>query len=87
MIEGGLAIFLIGALLSCLAPVERAVSQRRWQHTGIVQRPPLAAAYRLAPPDPSLDRLARVAEAALDEDDLARAVRQIGAVYDASAKD
>lgn len=43
--------------------------------------PPLASAFPIVPPSPSLDQLARDAESELDEDDLARGVRQVGAVY------
>ena len=87
MIDGGITLFLIGILLTCAAPLERSIAERRWQKVELAAMVPIATAFPFVAASPSLDQLAREAEAALDEDDLARGVRRIGAVYDSSADD
>ena len=87
MIDGGITLFLIGIILACAAPAERAMAQRRSERADIILRPHIASAFPFMPPSPALDQLAREAEAALDEDDLARGVRRLAAIYDTSADD
>lgn len=79
MIEG-LICMTVGGILAIVGPVRRQLAYWRWMRIAAIGAT-LRVAVPIAAPDPSLDRLAAAAEAALDRDELLRGVAGIADIY------
>jgi hypothetical protein len=71
MIDGGLIVMLIGALVLAIAPAERLLANRRWVRTEFIE-PALRRAFPPPPPKQDLERLAISAEASVESAKLRR---------------
>lgn len=66
---------LIDALVLAISPVERALANRRWIRTEVIE-PALRRAFPPPPPKQDLERLAITAEAAVESEQLRRSQRR-----------
>lgn len=71
MIDGGVIVMLIGALVLAIGPAERALANRRWIRTEFIE-PALRRAFPPPPPAQDLERLAISAEASVESAKLRR---------------
>ena len=68
MIEGGIVVMLLGAIVGVVAPAQDAIAYRRWQATG-------------GDADPAIDPRTAAADAALARDPLIAGVAGIAEIY------
>lgn len=73
--------FLIAFVAMIAPPIERALTHHRSAQSSVFAET-LARAFPFTPPSPSLDALARRAEAALEQSDMARGIISTAATYD-----
>jgi hypothetical protein len=90
MIEAGLAMTVLAAMLASAVPVDRALSVRKHHRAQPVIGPPLRAAFPLVAPRPDLEALkietVRAVDACDCACDLDRGVGELAEVYRRAAR-
>lgn len=82
MIDGGIILFFLAAVLAFAGPTEKLIIGRRnCRVVMIANPPPLKSAFPVAPASRSLGELMHEAAAALDADDLMRGMHVTGEIY------
>lgn len=87
MIEGGIILFLLSALLAFTASAGTAITTRReHRHRTELILPPVGQAYPITPTPRSLGDLVREVDAQLKADELARGVVGVARAYQCAAR-